>query len=263
MSKLNIAIVDDDPLDVAFVRRHLREVAEADDIAVYPSLEEAESALKHGAMDVLVLDLGLPGIRGVEAVRTARAWARDGLPIVVLTGQDADSDLARECIRAGADDYVTKDEGATMLRRAVVYGECRARGRMIRVLESIMERHRLLSHAATQPGVARDPAPLEDREPEEHEAVAAGYRACLRGFMTALQDGQSYDRDRVRSLVDRLGALDATSSDVLALHDHEMDGLLSDSQPAEIERFLADTQKLSIAVLSRLSDFYRHRSRLR
>ena len=58
--------------------------------------------------DVVLLDLGLPGIDGIEVVRGLRGWT--DVPIIVLSVRDAESDKVA-ALDAGADDYVTKPFG--------------------------------------------------------------------------------------------------------------------------------------------------------
>jgi two-component system KDP operon response regulator KdpE len=58
--------------------------------------------------DVLFLDLGLPGISGLDVIRGVRAWA--DIPIIVLSARGAERDKV-EALDAGATDYVTKPFG--------------------------------------------------------------------------------------------------------------------------------------------------------
>ncbi|KHD87052.1 MAG: Fis family transcriptional regulator [Bdellovibrio sp. ArHS] len=55
--------------------------------------------------DVVLLDLGLPDVQGLEVLREIRGWSR--VPIIVLTVQDSDSDKV-SALDGGADDYITK-----------------------------------------------------------------------------------------------------------------------------------------------------------
>jgi two-component system KDP operon response regulator KdpE len=70
--------------------------------------------------DVVVLDLGLPDMDGVEVIKGLRGWTR--VPIIVLSARHA-SDEKVEALDAGADDYVTKpfgmDELLARMRAAV------------------------------------------------------------------------------------------------------------------------------------------------
>ena len=85
--------------------------------------EHGEHALELAARhhpDVVVLDLGLPGIDGVEVIQGLRGWSR--VPIVVLSVRDAEAAKVA-ALDAGADDYVTKpfgmDELLARLRAAL------------------------------------------------------------------------------------------------------------------------------------------------
>jgi two-component system KDP operon response regulator KdpE len=70
-----------------------------------------EDALRLAAAhhpDAIVLDLGLPGISGIEVIEGLRGWS--AVPIVVLSARDAEHDKIA-ALDAGADDYVTKPFG--------------------------------------------------------------------------------------------------------------------------------------------------------
>jgi two-component system, OmpR family, KDP operon response regulator KdpE len=81
--------------------------------------EALQSAARHRP-DVVVLDLGLPGISGVEVIGGLRGWTR--VPIIVLSARGAEHDKVA-ALDAGADDYVTKpfgmDELLARLRAAL------------------------------------------------------------------------------------------------------------------------------------------------
>jgi len=73
--------------------------------------ETGEQALELAASrhpDVVVLDLGLPGIDGVEVIRGLRGWSQ--VPILVLSVRDGEAAKVA-ALDAGADDYVTKPFG--------------------------------------------------------------------------------------------------------------------------------------------------------
>jgi two-component system KDP operon response regulator KdpE len=62
--------------------------------------------------DLLIVDLGLPGMAGIEVIRSIRTWSR--VPILVLSARDAEADKVA-ALDAGADDYVTKPFGMNEL----------------------------------------------------------------------------------------------------------------------------------------------------
>jgi two-component system KDP operon response regulator KdpE len=82
--------------------------------------EEALQLAARHRPDVVVLDLGLPGIAGVEVIEGLRGWS--SVPIIVLSARGAEHDKV-EALDAGADDYVTKpfgmDELLARLRAAL------------------------------------------------------------------------------------------------------------------------------------------------
>ena len=101
-----VLVVDDEPQIRRALATNLR--ARGFDVDLADSGEQAlELAAKHRP-DVVVLDLGLPGIDGVEVVRGLRGWT--DVPIVVLSVRNAEADKV-EALDAGADDYVTKPFG--------------------------------------------------------------------------------------------------------------------------------------------------------
>ncbi len=101
---MKILVVEDDRTLGQFVRRGLEEQRiNVDLVADGPEGLERAS---HGEYDVIVLDLRLPGLSGVEVLRTLRDRGV-GTPVLVLTAQDA-VDSKVQAFRTGADDYVTK-----------------------------------------------------------------------------------------------------------------------------------------------------------
>ena len=101
-----VLVVDDEPQIRRALATNLR--ARGFQVDLADSGEQAlELAAKHRP-DVVVLDLGLPGIDGVEVVRGLRGWT--DVPIVVLSVRNAEADKV-EALDAGADDYVTKPFG--------------------------------------------------------------------------------------------------------------------------------------------------------
>jgi two-component system KDP operon response regulator KdpE len=107
---LRILIVDDEPNILAAVAPLLR--ARGYDVLTTMSGKGALELVEREAPDLIVLDLGLPDIDGVEVCRLLR----DGraTPIIVLSARGAERDKVA-ALDAGADDYVTKPFGAEEL----------------------------------------------------------------------------------------------------------------------------------------------------
>jgi two-component system KDP operon response regulator KdpE len=113
-----VLVVDDEPQ----IRRALKTNLEARHYVVDQAAtgEDALSLAAAHHPDVVILDLGLPGIDGIDVVAGLRGWT--DVPIIVLSVRDAESDKVA-ALDAGADDYVTKpfgmDELLARLRAAV------------------------------------------------------------------------------------------------------------------------------------------------
>ena len=85
-----------------------------------PNGQEALIEATTNKPDVMLLDLGLPDMDGVEIIRKVRSWS--GMPIIVISARSDDADKV-EALDAGADDYLTKpfsvDEMLARLRVAL------------------------------------------------------------------------------------------------------------------------------------------------
>jgi two-component system KDP operon response regulator KdpE len=111
-----VLIIDDERA----IRRFLRTALEAQGYTVFEAVNGME-ALGSAAvlrLDLIILDLGLPDIDGVEVTRRIREWTR--IPIIILSVRDQEQDKI-EALDAGADDYLTKpfSTGELMARMRV------------------------------------------------------------------------------------------------------------------------------------------------
>ena len=101
-----ILVVDDEVEIVRALQRSL--TAHGFEVFTAHSGEEALEAVAHYRPDVMVLDLGLPGISGLDVCREVRA--QSNLPIIVLSVKDTERDKV-QALDLGADDYVSKPFG--------------------------------------------------------------------------------------------------------------------------------------------------------
>jgi len=113
-----VLVIDDEPQILRALRINLRARQYEVNIAA-TGTEALEVAAAHPP-DLVILDLGLPDMDGVEVIGGLRGWT--SVPIIVLSGR-ADSTDKVEALDAGADDYVTKpfgmDELLARMRAAV------------------------------------------------------------------------------------------------------------------------------------------------
>jgi len=98
-----ILVVDDEPQIRRALDINLR--AHGYEVALAATGEEALTEAAAAVPDLVLLDLGLPGLDGVDVIRGLRGWT--SIPIIVLSARDGDSSKVA-ALDAGADDYVTK-----------------------------------------------------------------------------------------------------------------------------------------------------------
>ena len=108
---LRVLVVDDEPPIRRFLRTSL--TAQGYDIVEAEDGSKALEEVRRRSPDLLVLDLGLPGIDGLEVIRRLRGSGVT-LPIVVLSSR-VDEAGKVEALDLGADDYVTKPFGVEQL----------------------------------------------------------------------------------------------------------------------------------------------------
>ena len=98
-----VLVVDDEPQILRAL--HINLTARHYDVVTATTGKQALDAASHAHPDLIVLDLGLPDMDGVEVIHALRGWSK--VPIVILSGR-TQSEMKIRALEAGADDYVTK-----------------------------------------------------------------------------------------------------------------------------------------------------------
>ena len=128
---MRILIVEDDASLAAGIGRILE--AEGYAVDVMKNGEHASMAVRQESFDLVILDVGLPGIDGFEVLRRLRAEGR-AMPILILTARDALDDRVRG-LDLGADDYMHKPfampELAARVRALIRRGQSHAGPRIV------------------------------------------------------------------------------------------------------------------------------------
>jgi two-component system, OmpR family, KDP operon response regulator KdpE len=106
MSSPIVVVIEDEPQ----IRRFVRAALEAEGWQVHEADTAKKGLTEAGTRkpDLLVLDLGLPDIDGLEVIRDVRGWS--AVPIIVLSARSDETDKIA-ALDAGADDYLTKPFG--------------------------------------------------------------------------------------------------------------------------------------------------------
>jgi two-component system, OmpR family, KDP operon response regulator KdpE len=110
MDKKHILIVDDDPAILRLVSTNLK--ARGYEIITAMDGEESLEAVQRDFVDLIILDLMMPKVDGVEVCRRVRQWS--DVPIIILSARGDEHDKVK-CLELGADDYLTKPFGIAEL----------------------------------------------------------------------------------------------------------------------------------------------------
>lgn len=103
MDKKQILIVDDDPAILRLLSTNLK--ARGYEVITSTNGEECLEAVQKDFVDLMILDLMMPKVDGVEVCRRVREWS--DVPIIILSARGDENDKVK-CLDLGADDYLTK-----------------------------------------------------------------------------------------------------------------------------------------------------------
>ncbi len=112
-----ILVVDDDAANVDLLARRL--TRDGHEVTSMSSGEDALAWIEGHTVDLVLLDLIMPGLNGVDVLRVLRSREDTRLtPVIIISGLD-EADGAIRCIEAGADDYLAKPVDAVLLRARI------------------------------------------------------------------------------------------------------------------------------------------------
>src|SRR5438270_6492326 len=183
--KAHILVVDDDPRITDLLRRVL--AYEGYSVASAASGKEALNRTLERPADLIVLDIMIPGLDGLEVARRLRA-AGDNVPILMLTARDAVSDRVKG-LETGADDYLVKPFAPEEL-------VARVKALLRRNQE---ERHEVLRYIDVELDTGTRVAHREAREielsPTEYELLALLLRQPRHGSSPEIMLNRVWGRD--------------------------------------------------------------------
>jgi two-component system KDP operon response regulator KdpE len=183
-----VLVVDDEPPIVRAVAANLR--VRGYEVLTAASGDAALAAVEAHQPDCVVLDLGLPGVGGLEVLRRLRTWTE--VPVVVLTAIDGEREKVT-ALDLGADDYVTKPFGVAELMARIRVALRHARGATAdrpRVVQAGDVSIDLDAKLVTRDGVPVRLTPIEYRLLETL-ATNAG-RLCTHRFLLERVWGPGY-----------------------------------------------------------------------
>ena len=214
---VRVVVADDQPV----VRAGFRTILEASGIEVVAEAGdglEAVAAARRTRPDVVLMDIRMPALDGIEATRQlAGPAAVDPVRVLVLTTFDLD-DYVYEALRAGASGFLLKDVGRDELVaavRVVADGEA--------LLAPSVTRRLLEEFARTMPAERPSPASLDVLTPREREVLVLVARGRSNAEIAAeLYVGEATVKSHVTHLLMKLGLRDRIHA---VIHAYEV-GLL-------------------------------------
>ncbi len=118
--KLSVFAIDDNPADLEILSRKLNKISGLNiDFYAFNSWKTAETELKRLSINIIFVDYLLGTDSGLDIIKNIRS-SGDHRPIIMLTGQGSEK-IAAEVTRAGANDYLIKDELTPDLLRVSIY----------------------------------------------------------------------------------------------------------------------------------------------
>ena len=204
--KIRVMLAEDQTL----VRQGICSLLElSNDVAVVGQVEDGAAVLegiRECQPDVLLMDIRMPRMTGIEALRAMKA-AGVAVPTIILTTFD-DQQLVMEGLFAGARGYLLKDVSLESLVNAIVTVH---RGETL-VQPAVTERV-LKGLAGLDPGSVQDEDPIEPLSPKEVEVLrlmAGGY--SNREISRAMHKSEGTIKNQVSSILDKLGVRDRTQA---------------------------------------------------
>jgi DNA-binding NarL/FixJ family response regulator len=201
---LRIALADDQ----ALIRHGLRAVLEGfAGLEIVIDAEDGEQLLAHlrrTAVDVIVMDVRMPGYSGIDVTRWLREHS-DLTPVILLTTFD-EPDLLRNAAAAGAQGFLLKDAEPEELHLAI---------RRVAAGETMLAPGTLQRVRQTVPGGDLSVVHLSERELEVLRLVAGGYANKEIGRILSISGGTV--KNHMTDILRKLGARDRTHAVLKAI----------------------------------------------
>ena len=210
---MRVLLIDDH----ALVRKGIEELLQSRGVQVVASVSSGEEGVRRArelSADLILLDLKMPGMTGIETLKELRA-SGVGVPVVMLTMSREDADLSA-ALRGGARGYLLKDIEPEELVPAL---EAALRGDSVVAPEMVGSLARLVGSDAGPQGEARRPAApfaeLTPREREILECVADGFSNKMIARALEITDGTV--KLHVKAILRKLGMRSRVEAAVAAV----------------------------------------------
>jgi DNA-binding NarL/FixJ family response regulator len=212
---IRVCIVEDQTLVREGIRSLLALAPGIEVVAEAPDGTSAVETIPTSGADVVLLDVRMPGMSGVDVLRTLAA--RGTLPPTIVLTTFEDEELVVESLRAGARGFLLKDvslDGLVRAIRTVVAG-----GTFVQPVDA--GRARGAKSLRTDFSALETPDPLTAREREVLRLLAGGY--SNREIARALSMAEGTVKNHVSSILSKLGVRDRTRAVLMAVKAGELE----------------------------------------
>jgi sigma-B regulation protein RsbU (phosphoserine phosphatase) len=267
----HVLLIEDSPRDSEIIQHQFREAGAVCIFTVHRRLNDALQELRSGTgrFDLILLDLGLPDNKGLEALHHLTAAAHR-IPTIVLTGM-ADEQLATEALHCGAQDYLVKGQhDHHMLLRAARHAIDRTETVELRESERLKsELLSVVSHEMRTPlMVIREnmslimEGALGAVTADQREFIQSAVANCdrLRTMIDDLVDTAAIERGAltlVRRPFNLVSLLDGLVREQRAVFSSRLQVLVVDLPPIENIMIFGDADRIRQALANLLSNAHR------
>ncbi len=257
----SILIVEDNSADIHLIEEMMHQIDSVNyDLNFASSLDDAKKTLfEQNGFDVILLDLGLPDSDGLNTLKEIKG--KSGLiPIIVLTGE-SDEDLAHDCLKEGAHDYLLKSKIDTdSLRRTISYSILRTKESQISELEKLINYYQKLSTEATPTRTTAklsEIGVLQDHYPDIFSELVDNYSELLNLYLDQAILKKEKPRNQMELLATQLGDSSAGPRDLLDIHASALNQLKTDIETQRAKALTFEGRLLALEMMGLLVDYYR------
>ncbi|MEU6245988.1 response regulator transcription factor [Glycomyces sp. NPDC047010] len=204
---VSVLIADDDPIVRTGLRTLLSAQPGVEPVAEASNGSEVLTLVRRSRPDVVLMDVRMPGMDGIEATRLLRETVPEPPKVIVITTFEND-EYVYAALRAGANGFLLKRSDITRIAdaiRVVAQGDALLFPEAIRSLAAIVAR---------PPGNAHGPIALTPREAEVLRLIAQGL--SNRDIATRLYLGLETVKTHVKNVLTKLGAGNRTEAVIMA-----------------------------------------------
>ena len=262
-SETSILVVEDRSIDFELLRRMLERSVESFVLEWVKTVEEGLAVLGASMFDVVLLDLALPDCQGVDTVDTFTQTGK--VPVLVLSGTD-NEDIALDCVKHGAHDYLVKGKfGITALCKSIYYAIERFNlQHALRASQEMLQREResrrIASHELSSSCGSNGASGTEAMR-FRHPAIFAEAVSLYGDLLGLAVEQREFKTDnrvpaRVKDLAVALGTYRASAKDIVDIHSESLNSSL---EAATVDRAAVCSEEaryLLTGLLGHLCTFY-------